>query len=176
MTTGLLVGAIVAVLLVIVAAVSAAAETALTRISRARAEGLAADDNNGVEALVELLVERETSLAPLLLLRVGAQVGVIAIVVTLVADRTATGGVVGAAVGAVIGLYVFAEAIPRIWALQHIDRAALAIIKDADIVEFGDVRMRFGIAQGEDALGGDETVMVATSMPSSVARQKRGAA
>ena len=55
-------------------------------------------------------------------------------------------------------------------------RVTTAVIKDADIVEFGDVRMRFGIAQGEDALGGDETVMVATSLPSSVSEQKRGAA
>ena len=55
-------------------------------------------------------------------------------------------------------------------------RVSTAIIKNADIVEFGDVRMRFGIAQGEDALGGDETVMVATSLPAPMSRQERGAA
>ena len=44
---------------------------------------------------------------------------------TLVADRRSTGGVVIAAIGSAAALYIFAEAIPRIWALQHIDRAAL---------------------------------------------------
>ena len=44
---------------------------------------------------------------------------------TLVADRRSTGGVVIAAIGSAAALYIFAEAIPRIRALQHIDRAAL---------------------------------------------------
>ena len=72
-----------------------------------------------------MLGERETTLAPLLLSRVAAHVGAITIVVTLVADRRSTGGVVIAAIGSAAALYIFAEAIPRIWALQHIDRAAL---------------------------------------------------
>ena len=56
------------------------------------------------------------------------------------------------------------------------ERVSTAIIKYADSVEFRDVRMRFGIAQGEDALGGDKTLMVATSLPSLVSGQERGAA
>ena len=126
MSASLLLGALIAAALVLIAAVSAAAETALTRISRARAEGLAADEQRDADALIAVLADREASLAPLLLLRVSAQVGVIAIVVTLVADQSTTGAVVGAAIGSAIGLYVLAEAIPRIWALQHIDRAACA--------------------------------------------------
>ena len=127
MSTGLLVGIIVAVALVIVAAFIAAAETALTRISRARAGGFDADENPGADALLDLLADRETSLAPLLLLRVVAHVAAVAIVLALVADRT-DGGLptLGAAAGSAVGLYILAEAIPRIWALQHLDRAALA--------------------------------------------------
>ena len=124
MSAGLIVGAIVAAALVVIAAVSAAAETALTRISRARAEGLGADEQPNADALIAVLADREASLAPLLLLRVGSHVGVIAIVVSLVADRAGRSAVVGAAIGSVVGLYILAEAIPRIWALQHIDRAA----------------------------------------------------
>ena len=126
MSASLVAGALVAAVLVVIAAVSAAAETALTRISRARAEGLAADEQRDADALIAVLADREASLAPLLLLRVGSHVGVIAIVVTLVADRSTGFAVVGAAIGSAVGLYILAEAIPRIWALQHIDRAACA--------------------------------------------------
>ena len=126
MSAGLIVGIVIAAVLVVVAAVNAAAETALTRISRARAEGLAADEHQNADALIAVLADREASLAPLLLLRVGSHVGVIAIVVTLVSDRSTSAAVIAAAVGSVIGLYILAEAIPRIWALQHLDRAACA--------------------------------------------------
>ncbi|MEO0495606.1 MAG: hemolysin family protein [Actinomycetota bacterium] len=125
MSTGLIVGGLITAVLVVVAAASATAETALTRISRARAGGFDDAEHPSASALFEVLEERETSLAPLLLLRVASHVGVIAIVVTLVADRRGAGGVVIAAIAAAAALYVFAEAIPRIWALQHIDRAAL---------------------------------------------------
>ncbi|HCH80098.1 MAG TPA: hypothetical protein DFK16_04980, partial [Acidimicrobiaceae bacterium] len=125
MSTGLLIGSIVAAVFVVIAAASAAAETAMTRISRARANGFDHEEHPGAAALVEVLGERETTLAPLLLSRVAAHVGAITIVVTLVADRRSTGGVVIAAIGSAAALYIFAEAIPRIWALQHIDRAAL---------------------------------------------------
>ena len=125
MSTGLLIGSIVAAVFVVIAAASAAAETAMTRISRARANGFDHEAHPGAAALVEVLGERETTLAPLLLSRVAAHVGAITIVVTLVADRRGAGGIVIAAIGSAAALYIFAEAIPRIWALQHIDRAAL---------------------------------------------------
>ena len=126
MSTGLVLGIIVVAVLVVLGAVVAAAETALTRISRARAGGFDSEENLGTLALVDLLDEREASLAPLLLLRIAAHVAAVSIIVTLVADR-ASGGLplVGAAAGSVVGLYVLSEAIPRIWALQHLDRAAL---------------------------------------------------
>jgi len=126
MSAGLVLWAAVALVLVLIAAVNAAAETALTRISRARAEGLLADERRHADALIVVLADREASLAPLLLVRVASHVGVIAIVVGLVADGASTGTVVGAVAGSAVGLYVFAEAIPRIWALQHLDRAACA--------------------------------------------------
>ena len=126
MSAGLVLWAAVALVLVLIAAVNAAAETALTRISRARAEGLLADERRHADALIVVLADREASLAPLLLVRVASHVGVIATVVALVADGASTGTVVGAVAGSAVGLYVFAEAIPRIWALQHLDRAACA--------------------------------------------------
>ena len=94
MSTGLLIGSIVATVFVVIAAASAAAETAMTRISRARANGFDHEAQPGAAALVEVLGERETTLAPLLLSRVAAHVGAITIVVTLVADRRGAGGIV----------------------------------------------------------------------------------
>ncbi|HAB58602.1 MAG TPA: hypothetical protein DCE75_11175 [Acidimicrobiaceae bacterium] len=124
MSTSLLVGSVVAAFFVVIAAASAAAETAMTRISRARADGFDHEEHPGAAVLVEVLDERETMLAPLLLSRVAAHVGAITIVVTLVADRHGAGGVMIAAICSA-AVNIFVEAIPRIWALQHIDRAAL---------------------------------------------------
>jgi CBS domain containing-hemolysin-like protein len=125
MTSSVTAAVLVAFLLVVLASLIAAAETALTRISRARADGFVADGQRGARSLALVLVERESTLAPLLLLRVGAQVGVIAIVITMATDRGGPGTVFLVAAVSVGGLYVFAEAIPRIWALQHLDQAAL---------------------------------------------------
>ena len=58
MSTGLLIGSIVAAVFVAIAAASAAAETAMTRISRARADGFDHEENPGAAALVEVLGER----------------------------------------------------------------------------------------------------------------------
>ena len=58
----------------------------MTRIRALRADGFDHEENRAA-ALVEVLGERETTLAPLLLSRVAAHVGAITIVVTLVADR-----------------------------------------------------------------------------------------
>ena len=63
MSVGLVGWGALAGVLVAIAAVVAAAETALTRISRARAEGFAAAGRAGAESLIRVLDDRETSLA-----------------------------------------------------------------------------------------------------------------
>ncbi len=122
--TGLVLGGITVVLVTIVAALVAAGETALTRISHARAESLAGDDLPGARALASLLMDREGSLAPLLLLRVVFHLVAATVVSVIVFDRAGTGWVVLVVVGEVTALYVLAEAMPRTWALQHPDVAA----------------------------------------------------
>ena len=124
MTASVLAGLLGVALIAMIAAMAAAAETALTRIGRARAE--AVDENvPGAADLLAVLADRESSLAPLLLLRVTGQVTVVVIIVRLAAGRASTTGVVVVTAAAVLSLYVVAEALPRIWALQHLDRAAL---------------------------------------------------
>ena len=124
MSSGLIVGGITVVLLVLIAALIAAGETALTRISHARAESLATEDLPGAGALADVLTDREGSLAPLLLLRVIFHFVAATIVAAIVIDRAGTGWVVAAVVVEVTAIHVLAEAMPRTWALQHPDTAA----------------------------------------------------
>ena len=125
MSSSALAAGLVAVVLVALAALIAVAETSLTRISRARADGFVADHRSGAEALVATLTNRANTLGPLLLLRVASQVGAVAIVITMVNGRYGLDTVVWVSFVMIVSVYVVAEAIPRIWALQHLDRAAL---------------------------------------------------
>lgn len=124
MNSGLIVGSLTIVLLVVVSALIAAGETALTRISHARAEALSSDGFPGADALLRLLGDRQASLAPLLLMRIVFHIAAATIVAVLVIDRAGTSWVALAIVIEVMVLYVLAEAMPRTWALQHPDTAA----------------------------------------------------
>lgn len=124
MTSGLYFGAPIVLVLVLISALIAAGETALTRISHARAEALVSDGLPGSDALLRLLDSRESTLAPLLLLRIICHLAVASIVAVLVIDRTGTAWIALAVALEVAALYVLAEAMPRTWALQHPDTAA----------------------------------------------------
>ena len=123
--TALLIGLPVLVGLVLVAAALAAAETGLTRMSSARAAALAGGDDRRALTLTEVLADREAMLSPLLFLRVASHVAIAGLVTAMAIDRLAVGWAVAAVGGAVLVIYVVAEAIPRAWALQNPDRAAL---------------------------------------------------
>jgi CBS domain containing-hemolysin-like protein len=121
---GLIFGGATILLLVVIAALIAAGETALTRMSHARAESLSAEELPGAAALADLLTNREGSLAPLLLLRVIFHLAASTIVTVLVIDRAGTAWVALAVALEVLAIYVLAEAMPRTWALQNPDTAA----------------------------------------------------
>ncbi|NCG37517.1 MAG: DUF21 domain-containing protein [Actinobacteria bacterium] len=129
MTSGVIVAFGIVAFLVVLTAVLAAAETALTRISRARAESLVVSDDPASIALVDLLEDRQASLAPLLLLRLGCQVASVAVVMVAVLDDYGSGVAAAAAVGIGLVLYVLAEAAPRTWALHHPDLAARRAVR-----------------------------------------------
>ena len=131
--TGLIVGVSVIAVLVGVAGVVAAAETGLTRMSRSRAESLEPEEGRSVGALVDLLDDRESTLSPLLLLRVASHGAIASVSTVLVVDRAANEWLVPWAFAVIAGVYILAEAIPRTWALQHPDRAALVA---APVVRF----------------------------------------
>ncbi len=103
----------------------AVAETALTRVSKAKAQALAETAGKRGEILLSL-VERQDWLNPVLLVVLSTQL-VQSTLLGVFASRLLGGwGVVGATVLNVTLFFVVAEVAPKTWAIQHTDQAALA--------------------------------------------------
>jgi CBS domain containing-hemolysin-like protein len=117
---------LVAVLGLLVASMFlAVAETALTRISRAKAAALVEEGRAGARHLLRLVEHPETFLNPVLLVVLVCQL-VQSALTGIVADRLF--GPVGVFVGVfvnVVVVFVIAEAGPKTWAVQHPETAAL---------------------------------------------------
>jgi len=128
MTTADTVIAVAVVVLFLFSIVLAVAETALTRISRARAQALAETNGRKGEVLLSL-VEHQEWLNPTLLLVLSTQL-VQSTLLGVLASRLFGGwGVVGATVLNVTFFFVIAEVAPKTWAIQHTDKAALAFAR-----------------------------------------------
>ncbi|MEJ7585518.1 MAG: CNNM domain-containing protein, partial [Acidimicrobiales bacterium] len=120
---GAMIGAIVVLLSTL--AFLALAETGLTRMSRARALGLEASGRPRASRLVRLVSRPEQFVNPLLLVVLVLQ-SIQTALTTLVANRIlgATGVVVALVVNIAL-VFVFTEAVPKTWAVQHAEQAAL---------------------------------------------------
>jgi magnesium and cobalt exporter, CNNM family len=120
---------LVAVLvLTAVAAFLAAAETSLTRMSRARAIHLAEEQRRGAAQLLRLVEQPARFLNLVLLLVLVVQVFATALF-TSVLSRLVGGGL-GVAIAATVMTiltFIFAEVAPKTYAVQQTDRAALAV-------------------------------------------------
>jgi putative hemolysin len=111
--------------LICAAAVLAMAETSLTRTNRVKALTLAEEKRRGASALVRLVEHPERFLNPVLLLVLLCHL-VAATLVGVLAERLF--GPVGVAIATVVEVvvvFVFAESLPKTFAIQHPDRAAL---------------------------------------------------
>jgi putative hemolysin len=127
--------ALVAVVVMIaLAALLAAAETALTRVSTARAEALVEEGQRGAKVLRTLIDQRERVLNPLLLVVLGCQLGAATIVAVVVDRRWGTEALIGVFAVELLFIYVVAEAIPKSWSLAHPDRSATAVAPIARLV------------------------------------------
>ncbi len=114
-------------LLIILAALLAAAETAITRMSSARAESLEEEGRRGAITLRRVVENRESTINPVLFVLLASHLAT-ATVVAVFADRR--WGVEGAVIGFSITLavvFVAAEAIPKAIALADPDRTALRL-------------------------------------------------
>ena len=129
------------VVLFLLSIVLAAAETALTRVSRAKAQALAETSGRRGQVLLAL-VEDQTWLNPTLLVVLATQL-VQSTLLGVLASRLFGGwGVVAATLVNVTLFFVVAEVAPKTWAIQHTDRAALAVARPVKaLASWGPLRL-----------------------------------
>jgi CBS domain containing-hemolysin-like protein len=131
---------VVTLALVLLAAVLAVAETAITRMTKAKAASLVEQDRKGAERVERIVDNLERDLNAVYLAVNVVQV-VQAALVGVLAGRLF--GPLGVAVGVLLNvavLFTVAEAAPKTWALQHTERAALMT---APLVEWIGTVLRF---------------------------------
>jgi CBS domain containing-hemolysin-like protein len=103
----------------------ALAETSLVRMNKSRARSLRDQGRRGAKALVKLSEAPEKFLNPLLLLVLICQLVSATMVGVLAGHLFGAAGVFVATVGEVVVIFVVFEAIPKNYAVQHPDTAAL---------------------------------------------------
>jgi CBS domain containing-hemolysin-like protein len=128
--------------LMTVASGSALAETAIVRISKAKAKAMADDGTPRTRALLHLVHAPERWLNALLFVTLVCQI-VQATLTGVVASRLFGGvGVAVATFFNVVVTFVIAEAAPKTWALQHSERAALLSARPVKVlVDFAPLRL-----------------------------------
>src|SRR3954452_15163600 len=105
----------------------AMAETALTRMNRVKAGTMRDEGRRGAALLYRLVEHPERTLNPVLLLILLCTLTA-ATLVGVVADHLfGAWGIAIATAFEVIVIFVFAEAAPKTWAVQHPERAALIV-------------------------------------------------
>ncbi len=133
---------VVVVVLLAASALQATAETSLVRMSRAKAKSLADDGRRGAKVLMRLSEDPQGFLNPVLLLVLICQLVVATLVGILAVRWFGAWGVAAATFFEIVVIFVFAEAVPKNWAVHHPERAALfsAPLVSA-VVNFWPVRM-----------------------------------
>jgi CBS domain containing-hemolysin-like protein len=120
-------GALIVVIAILLAAsgVLAMAETSLVRMNRIKAKSLVDEHKLGARQLARLVENPANFLNPILLLVLICQL-VSATLVGIVASHLFGGlGVILGIVFEIVVIFVFFEAVPKNWAVQHSERAAL---------------------------------------------------
>jgi CBS domain containing-hemolysin-like protein len=113
--------------LIVLSALFALSETALTRMSKIKAISMVEENKRGATSLYKLVEHPERNL-PVILFALEICTLVAATMVGVVADNAfGPWGVVVATVVEIGFIFVFAELAPKIWAVQHSERAALSM-------------------------------------------------
>ena len=121
--------AVAIVVLLVLATFLAAAEAALTRITRPRADDMAHEGQPNGDVLLELMRQPARSVTTVVFLRIVCQL-VQATLVGILANRLL--GPLGVAMAValdVVVVFVVAESAPRTWAILNAERAALAVAR-----------------------------------------------
>lgn len=130
------------VVLILIAVATAIAETAIVRISRAKAAALADDERPGSAALRELVEAPERWINGLLLVALVCQIVQATLTGVVAGNLFGGAGVAVATFLNVVVIFVFAEAAPKTWALQNTERAALLTSRPVRLfVEWWPLRM-----------------------------------
>lgn len=130
------------VVLVATAGFLALAETALTHMSRVKAMALAEEGRRGAERLRRLVEHPERALNPVLLLVLVCHLAAATFVGVVTERHFGAAGVAVGLVVEVVFIFVLAEAVPKTWAVQHVERAALlAAPVIAAIASFPPIRL-----------------------------------
>ncbi|MDP9068298.1 MAG: hemolysin family protein [Actinomycetota bacterium] len=115
--------------LLLFAAFAAMAETAISRVGRAKAHHLAQDRRKGGAALVRIVEDPAPFLNVVLLLTLLSHITA-TVMATILATRIFDdGGEVVAAVVMTLAIFVFAEVVPKTFTVQRTDRAALIMAR-----------------------------------------------
>src|SRR4051812_13722426 len=129
------------IVLIVLTGFLAMSETALTRTNRVRAIALEEEGHRSARPLSRLVEHPERFLNPILLLLLACQM-IVATLVSLIADRFGPWGVAAGIVFEITVIFVFAEAAPKTWAVQHPDRAALLSARPiAALIRFFPLRL-----------------------------------
>jgi CBS domain containing-hemolysin-like protein len=119
----------------------AMAETGLTRMTRIKAAAFEEQGRRGAATLHKLIEHPERAINPVLFLLLLCNTAAATLVGVVAGHAFGALGVVVATAVEVIFIFVFAEAMPKTWAVQHTERAALiAAPVVSAIVKFPPIR------------------------------------
>ncbi len=116
---------VVVVVFVLLSAFFALAETGLTRMNRVKATALQEEGRRGATALYKLIERPERAINPVLFLLLLCNTVAATLVGVVAGHAFGAIGVVVATAVEVVFIFVLAEAMPKTWAVQHTERAAL---------------------------------------------------
>jgi len=126
--TGGNIGLVLGILaLLVVAAFFAASETALTRVSRFQVLQMVEDGQRGAPRLARLLEDPPRFLNVILFLLLVVQLAGASLATLLAQHITRSYGWIISTFGMTFLIFVFAEAAPKTYAIQHADRVALRV-------------------------------------------------
>ena len=130
-----------AVVLILLSAVFALSETAITRTSKVKAMALVEEKRRGAASLLKLVGHADRNI-PVILFSLQICTLVAATIIGVVANEVVGPlGVVVATTFEIVVIFIFAELAPKIWAVQHTERAALMVAPFlAAVVQFAPLR------------------------------------
>lgn len=127
MTTTLVIGLAGILVLLLLSAFFSGSETALTAASRPRIHHLAKRGNRRAKLVDRLIGEREQLIGSILLGNNAVNILASALATSLMIGLFGEAGVVYATVGMTFLVFVFAEVLPKTYAIRHADRMALGV-------------------------------------------------